>query len=143
MKFINLTLFISRFGVHRRENIIFMGIFFDHSKQTEVSCYKLQQMYGSRRGVSNYSKCTRSASVSNSDSKCMRFSYLLELCGLSACGPTLEIFERSRLDLLKSGSLIRAFDVFAIAFRIYPKGPLIIHISPCFFGFRSVSYIYC
>ena len=73
--------------------------------------------------------------MSNSDSKCMRFSYLLELYELSACGPTLEIFERSRLDLLKSGSLIRAFDVFAIAFRIYPKGPLIIHISPCFSDF--------
>ena len=97
MKFINLTLFISQFGVHGRENIIFMGIFFDHSKQTEVSYYKLQQMYESRRGVSNYSKCTRSASMSNSDSKCMRFSYLLELYGLSACGPTLEIFERFRI----------------------------------------------
>ena len=33
-----------------------MGIFFDHSKQTEVSCYKLQQMYGSRR-----SKCKQGA----------------------------------------------------------------------------------
>ena len=35
----------------------------------------------------------------------------------------------SRLDLLKSGSLIWALDVFAIAFQIYPKGPLIFFIS--------------
>ena len=49
------------------------------------------------------------------------------------CWPTLEIFQQastvsynaSRLDLLKSGSLIWSLDVFAIAFRIYPKGPLI------------------
>ena len=48
---------------------------------------------------------------------------------------TLEIFEQacavsffaSRLDLLKSGSLIWALDVFAITFRIYPKGSLILY----------------
>ena len=67
--------------------IVFM-FFYDHSKQTEVSHYKLQQMYGSYCAVSNYSKCTRSASMSNNYSKCMRFSYLLELYGLSVCGET-------------------------------------------------------
>ena len=76
--------------------------------------------------------------MSNNDSKCMRFSYLLELYRLSSCGPSLEIFERFRIlhpDLtylvLKSGSLIWALDIFAIAFRIYPKGPLI----PSLYGF--------
>ena len=45
-------------------------------------------------------KCTRSASVSNNYIKCTRFSYLLELYRLSACGPTLEIFEQAQYGIV-------------------------------------------
>ena len=48
------------------------GFFFDHSKQTEINRYKLQQMHVVSQRVNNYSKC-------------IRYSYLFELYRLSAC----------------------------------------------------------
>ena len=43
-----------------------------------------------------YSNCTKSVSVSNNYSKYMRFSYLLELYGLSACDLTMTAMEMRR-----------------------------------------------
>ena len=52
-------------------------------------CYKLQQMYGSCIAVSNY--WVQSARQITTANACMRFSYLLELYGLSACGSIIKL----------------------------------------------------
>ena len=59
-----MTSFISYFGLHRRETIVFMGIFLitlNKLKSAVTNCSKCMR---SRRAVLNYSKCVKSVSVS-------------------------------------------------------------------------------